>query len=72
MKKPTNTPLVITFVIVVFLFLLFSSGAMPGGMMNGGMKGSGWIGAHSWMGTPALLALGIGVVLAWLIFKKKE
>jgi hypothetical protein len=45
---------------------------MPGGMMNGGMKGSGWIGAHSWMGTPALLALGIGVVLAWLIFKKKE
>lgn len=72
MKESANTPLIIAFVIVVVLFLFFSSGAMPGGMMNAEMNGGGWIGAHSWMGTPALLALGIGIVLGWLIFKKKE
>jgi hypothetical protein len=54
------------------LFLLFGGGAMTGGMMNGGMHGSGWMGERSWMWTPALVTLGLGVVLGWLIFKKKE
>ena len=72
MNTTTNTPLVIAFVAVVVLFLLFGGGAMTGGMMNGGMQGSGWMGERSWMWTPSLLALGLGIVLGWVIFKKKE
>jgi hypothetical protein len=72
MNTTTNKPLVIAFVLIVVLFLLFGGGAMTGGMMNGGMHGSGWMGERSWMWTPALVTLGLGVVLGWLIFKKKE
>ncbi len=71
MNTKANTPLVIAFVVVVVLFLGFGGGAMTGGMMNGGMHGSGWMGDRSWMWTPALLALGLGVALGWVIFKKK-
>ena len=72
MNTTTNKPLVIAFVLIVVLFLLFGGGAMTGGMMNGGMHGSGWMGERSWMWTPALIALCLGVVLGWVIFKKKE
>ena len=72
MNTKNNTPLVIAFVIVVVLFLLFGGGAMTGGMMNGGMHGSGWMSERSWMWFPALITLGLGVVLGWVIFKKKE
>ncbi len=68
MNTKTNIPLVIAFVVVVVLFLLFGGGAMTGGMMNG----SGWMGERSWIWIPTLLALGLGVVLGWVIFKKKE
>jgi len=72
MKSTTNTPLVIAFISVVILFVIFSGGAMTGGMMNGGMHGNGWMGERSWMWAPVLLTLGLGVVLGWVIFKKKE
>jgi preprotein translocase subunit SecG len=71
MNTTTNTPLLIAFVIVVVLFLGFGGGAMTGGMMNGGMNGGGWMGERGWMWTPAIVTLGLGVVLGWLIFKKK-
>jgi hypothetical protein len=75
MNTTNKTPYVIAFVFVVVLFLLFGGGAMTGGMMNGGMNGgmhgSGWLAERSWMWTPTLLALGLGVVLGWVIFKKK-
>jgi hypothetical protein len=71
MKSTSNKRLVAAFFAVVVLFLLFGGGAMTGGVMNGGMNGSGWMGERSWMWTPALLALGLGVVLGWAIFKKK-
>jgi hypothetical protein len=75
MKSTNNTPLVIAFAIVVVLFLLFGGGAMTGGMnggMHGGMNGNGWMAERSWMWTPALIALCLGVVLGWVVFKKKE
>ena len=76
MNTKNNTPLVIAFVVFVVLFLLFSGGAMTGGMMNGdmngGMHGSGWLSERGWMWIPALITLGLGVVLGWVIFKKKE
>jgi hypothetical protein len=75
MNTTDKKPLVIAFVAVVLLFLLFGGGAMTGGMnggMHGGMNGSGWMAERSWMWTPTLLTLCLGVVLGWLIFKKKE
>ncbi len=72
MSKTTNTPLVIIFVVVIVLFLVFGVGAMSGGMMNGGMHEYGWMGERNWMWFPALIMLGLGFVLGWLIFKKKD
>jgi preprotein translocase subunit SecG len=80
MNTKNNTPLVIAFVLVIVLFLLFGGGAMTGGMMNsginngmnGGMHGNGWLDERSWMWFPAVITLGLGIVLGWIIFKKKE
>ena len=71
-KPTTNSPLLIAFVVVVVLFLLFGGGAMTGGMMNDGVQGRGWMGERSWMWTPTLLTLCLGIALGWIIFKKKE
>ena len=72
LKTINNISLVIAFGVVVVLFMLFGGGAMTGGIMNGGMNGSGWMIERNWMWTPAFLALGLGIVLGWVIFKKKE
>jgi len=71
MNNKAGTPLLIAFAILVVLIVLFGGGAMTGGMMNGGVHGSGWMGDRSWMWTPALVALGLGVVLGWFLFKKR-
>ena len=82
MNESSKTPLVIAFVVVVVLFLIFGSGAMTGLTMGGGMMGQGGIGGYrmgqgwigggfSWMWIPTFLALGLGVLLGWLIFGKK-
>lgn len=75
MNTKSNTPLVIAFVVVIVLFLLFGGGAMTGGMMNGGMHNglneNGWMSNRGWMWFPTLITLGIGIVIGWVIFKKK-
>jgi len=71
MNATRKTTLIIAFVVVVVLFLLFGGGAMTGTVMNGGMMGSGYMGGISWMWIPALLTLGLGVLLGWLIFSRK-
>jgi hypothetical protein len=71
LKEPRNSSLVTAFVVVILLFLLFGGGAMSGGMMNDGLHGRGWMGERSWMWTPTLVTLGLGVVLGWAIFRKK-
>jgi len=71
MKSPTNSSLVIAFVVVALLFLLFGGGAMTGGMTYDGAHGGGWMGERSWLWTPTLVTLGLGVVLGWVIFRKR-
>ncbi|MBE0539378.1 MAG: hypothetical protein IH620_06670 [Ignavibacterium sp.] len=75
MNTKSNRPLAIAFVVVIVLFLLFGSGAMTGGMMNGGMPNgyneNGWMSNRGWMWFPTLITLGIGIVIGWVIFKKK-
>ena len=72
MNESSKTPLVIAFVVVVVLFLIFGGGAMTGSMMGGGMMGRGWMGGVNWMWIPTLLTLGLGVLLGWVIFGKKN
>jgi hypothetical protein len=36
------------------------------------MMGNGAMGGISWMWIPALLALGLGVLLVWAIFGQKK
>ena len=80
MKEISKTPIVVLFVVVVVLFLIFGGWAMTG--IGGGMMGQGgiggfrmghrWIeGGFSWMWIPTLLTLGVGVLLAWVIFRRK-
>jgi hypothetical protein len=71
MNTANKTALVIAFVVVVVLFLLFGGGAMTGTARSGGMMGSGMMGGTSWMWIPALLTLGIGIVVGLAIFGKK-
>jgi chromate transport protein ChrA len=70
-NRTTNTPLVIAFIVVVLL-LVFGGGAITGGVMHGEMDESGWMGECSWVRNPALLTLGLGVVLSRVIFTKKS
>ena len=67
MHATTRTALVIAFVVVIVLFLLFGGGTMTGAMMSGGMMGG-----ISWMWIPTLLTVGLGILLGWVIFGKKE
>ncbi len=67
----TNTGLVIAFGIALVLLLLFGGGAMTGTTMSGGMMGNGSMGGVSWIWIPALLTLGLGVLLGAAVFGKK-
>lgn len=70
MITATNSSLVVAFAVVVLLFVFFAGGALMEGMSNGGMEGGGWMGVSTWMWTPTLLSLGLGVVLVRVIYKK--
>ena len=72
MNATTKTALVIAFAVVVVLLLLFGGGTMTGTTMSGGMMGSGTMGGIGWMWIPTLLILGLGVLLAWVIFGQKK
>lgn len=72
MNATTKTALAIAFAAVVVLLLLFGGGAMTGGTMSGGMMGNGAMGGIGWMWIPTLLVLGLGVLLAWIIFGQKK
>ena len=70
MSANTNRTLVVALV-VVGLFVLVGGGAMSGGRMGGGMMGNAWMGGFGWMWIPAVLIVGLGVLLVWGILGKK-
>ena len=76
MKTKANKSLLVAFVVVVVLFLFFGGWGMTGGIMNGGMHSgmneTGWMGERSWVWFPAIITLILGVVLGWLLFKKRK
>jgi hypothetical protein len=74
MSASTNRALVVALVVVVGLFVLFGGGAMTGGRMNGGMgmTGAAWMGGLGWIWIPAVLIVGLGALIVFGIFGKKE
>ncbi len=72
MNEINKTTLVIAFAIVVVLLLLFGGGAMSGATLSGGVMGNDTMGGVNWMWVPALLSLGLGVLLVWAIFGQKK
>ena len=72
MNATTKTALVIAFVFATVLLLLLGGGAMTGKTMSGGMMGNGAMGGIGWMWIPTFLVLGLGALLAWIIFAQKK
>ena len=66
MKKSRITPVVIAFILVFALFLLFGGGAMMNDMM-----GSATMGGITWMWFPTSITFLLGILLGWLLFRKK-
>ena len=62
----------IAFAVVVILLLLFGGGVMSGATMSGGMMGNGAMGGISWMWILAVLALGLGVLIVWAVFRQRR
>lgn len=65
-------PLIAALAVALMLILIFGSGSMSGSMMSGWMTGQGRIGGYTLMWVPTLLAVGIGVLLGWILFGRKR
>ena len=70
-NRSHSTPLNLALAVVAALAVILGIGAWTGSRMSGGMMGSGMVGGFSWMWISALLALGAGVVLGWMIFGRR-
>lgn len=71
----TGRIVVVMAIIVAALLALFFGGGMGSGLtMSGGMMGNGTMGGIEEMGRmwlPSLLILGLGVLVVWILFRKK-
>ena len=65
-------PLIALFAIALVLILIFGSGTMTGSMMSGGMMGQTRIGGYTLMWVPTVLAVGLGLLLGWVLFGRKR
>ena len=72
MNKINNRYLVIALIVLVVFFLYFGSGAMMDNGGSGMMNQNGWMGGHSWRWYPTIVTLLFGVLIGWLLFKKKN
>ena len=71
MTVTKNSVLIIVLVVVVVLFLYFGNGTMMDGGINGSMHENSWLGRNGFGWTPALVTFGFGVLVGWLLFRKK-
>ncbi len=71
LNKNNKKFLVVVFLVLVVMFLYFGGGAMIHGGMNGRVNENGWIGGNGWGWFPAIVTLGFGVLIGWLLFRKK-
>ncbi|PKL81646.1 MAG: hypothetical protein CVV24_14220 [Ignavibacteriae bacterium HGW-Ignavibacteriae-3] len=72
MKKISNRTLIFALIVLIVLFLYFGGGPMLQSGMNGRMNGKNWMVGQGWGWSPAILILVLGVIIGWLLFKKKK
>jgi hypothetical protein len=72
MNETYRRPLIAILAIGVVLILIFGSGTMSGAMMSGWITGQERIGGYTFMWVPTLLAVGVGLLLGWLLFGRKR
>lgn len=72
MDAAIKIALVIALGIVAVLPLVFGGETMPGTMQSGEMMGNSSMGAIGWMWIPTIFLLGLGGVLAWVLFGSQK
>ena len=71
MDTASKSALIIAVAVAGALLLLFGPGTMTGSIMSGGMMEGGGMGGISWVWTYALLVGAMGVVLFFLVFRRR-
>lgn len=71
MNNQNKRYLVVALVVMVVLFLYFGIGILMEGGMNRGMHENILMSNSNWRLFPTLVTLMIGVLIGWLLFKKK-
>ncbi|MFA6598210.1 MAG: hypothetical protein WCS69_10835 [Ignavibacteriaceae bacterium] len=72
MDKTNNRYLVIALLVIVVLFLYFGSGTMMDSGIIGRMNENHSMGGNNWRLYPTIVTLLLGVLIGWLLFKKKN
>lgn len=72
MKKLSDRSLIIMLTVLVVLFLYFGNGLFMDSGMFGRMNENGSMGGNNWKWFPAIGTLLFGVLIGWLLFKKKN
>ena len=70
MNSKTNTSRLVALIVVFVIIIIFGGLAMSREISNGGINKNGWD-EFSWMLIPAIIALGLGDMLGFSIFRKK-
>ena len=72
MNKTLNILLIVVIAVIVVLFLYFGSNAIMDGGMHGRMNQKDWTGGDIWRWFPTIATLLIGILIGWLLFRKKN
>lgn len=72
MSRIKNGFIVIAVIVIIMIFIyFFGSGAMDGGM-DGMNYNNSWMSGHNWVWIPSIVTLLAGVLIGWLLFRKKN
>lgn len=72
MNKIDTKYLVITFIVLVVLIVYYVSGAIMDGGMHERMNENNWFRSSNWRWFPGIVFLFFGVIVGWLLLKKKN
>jgi hypothetical protein len=67
-----NKLLIILLAIIIVLLLYFNSGALLDNVIKGKTNLNDWLGKNNFVWIPALFTFGLGLLIGWLLFRKKK